>query len=178
MQPKFPLRSKSPLVFIPLLYTVCTKLFFFHLFSHLSSDPWWQTLDAVCLFVGLWGWAPVHPNTQGTECNRGSQLQGYPLYASWYSGDARFQHLGSLQNHVCCWDLGREAEMIKYRVYNVAAEQKNKQINPRHHLKSAPSYLDGGDECSSDVRTEPGWHCEFGYIFFFFYCSCNPLLAE
>ena len=39
-------------------------------------------------------------------------------------------------------------------------------------------YLDGGDESSSDVRTEAGRHGELGNIFFLLHCCGDALLAE
>lgn len=39
-------------------------------------------------------------------------------------------------------------------------------------------YLDGGDKCSRDVRTEAGRHGELGNIFFLLHCCGDALLAE
>lgn len=53
----------------------------------------------------------------------------------------------------------------------------NKQ-DPRLHLKSAPTHLDGGDERSGDVRPEPRRHRELGHVFFLLHCGCDSLLAK
>lgn len=42
----------------------------------------------------------------------------------------------------------------------------------------AQCYLDGGDESSSDVRTEAGRHGELGNVLLFLHCCGDALLTE